>query len=91
MTCKYYKSFDHVIEECLVLMENVQEKRNKQLTQNIQIMTTKRRGEKSRISIVTRSGATIESDKAYENKESESTWVRKTVEKVPFFDIQKEK
>lgn len=61
------------------------------MTQNIQMMTTGRRIDHPRISIVTRSGAAIGDDKVNENKEYETIWVRKIAEKSLFFDIQKEK
>ena len=54
------------------------------------MMTIERRTEEPRISIVTRSGVVNRSDNPDEKKESKSTGVRKTVEKVPNFDIQKE-
>ena len=55
------------------------------------MMAAKRRTHEPRISIVTRSGAAIGSDKENEKRESESAWVRKTTKKFHVFDIQKEK
>ena len=72
-------------------MEKIQEKKNQQLKQNVQMMTTKPRTGEPHINIVTRSGAMTRNDKANGKKEVEATWVRNTTEKSPVFDIQKEK
>ena len=91
MACKYCKYFDRVIEECLVVMEKMQENKNKQPPQNIQMMTTEPRNNETHINIVTRSGVVTGNDKTDGKKDVEVTWVRKTIEKSPVFDIQKEK
>ena len=89
MTCKYRKSFDHVIEECPILMAKMQEKMNQQPTQNIHMMTVERRIEEPKINIGNRSGVATGSDKEDEKKESENAWVIKIVEKAPIFYIHK--
>lgn len=53
------------------------------------MMTTKRRTDEPQISTITRSGVATGSDKTDGKKETESAWVRKTVEKVPIFYIHK--
>jgi len=68
-------------------MTKMQEKRNQQLTQNIQIMPAEPRNNKPHINIVTRSGVVTGDDKADGKKEVEATSVRKTTEKFPMFDI----
>lgn len=90
-TYNYYKYFDNVIEECLVLIAKMQEKRNQQLAANVQMMTVEPREDQPCIDIVTRSGNVTENDKAEGKKEVEATWIRKTTENSPTFDILKEK
>ena len=53
------------------------------------MMTTKPRTNEPHVNIVTRSGATTRKDKEDGKKETEATWVRNTIEKVPMFDIHK--
>ena len=72
-------------------MVKMQEKRNQQLTQNIQMMTTEMRTDEPRISIVTRRGAVTSSDKMDGKKEYESAWVRKPNKKAPIFIFRKKK
>lgn len=54
-------------------MVKMQEKRNQQLTQNIEMMNFERRTDEPQISILTRSGFAIGSDKAEEKKKYENT------------------
>lgn len=54
-------------------------------------MTTEPRTDEPRIDIVTRNVAATGNDKADGKKVVEDTWVRKTTEKAPMFDIHIEK
>jgi len=89
MTCKYCKAFDHVIEECSILIEKMQEKKNPDLTQDIQMMTTELRTDEPHINIGTRNGAATGNDKLDGKKVFEDTWGRKTTDKAPMFNIHK--
>jgi len=51
------------------------------------MMNVERRIDEPRISMVTRSGAVTRSDKEYEKKEYETTWIRKTTKKYLVFYI----
>lgn len=75
-TCNYYKYFNHAIEECLVLIVKMCEKRNKNPPTNIQMMTTEPREDEQHINIVTRSGVATGDDKG--KKIVEEIWLRKT-------------
>ena len=57
-------------------------------TQNVQMITVKKRPVPS-INVVTRSGAMMQ----IQNKEKQpnEAWVRKTLEKIPAFDVGREK
>ena len=86
-TCRYFQAVDHVIEQCPQLIAKIQE-RNSAPTQNIQLIVVEQRPVPT-INVVTRSGATTE----VQNKEKQSTeaWVRKAPEKIPAFDVEREK
>lgn len=55
-SCQLCKQFDYVIEECPILIENMQEKKNQQPTQNIQMMSSGLRKDNPSVNIVTQSG-----------------------------------
>ena len=86
-TCRYCQVVDHVIELCPQLIAKIQE-RNSPPTQNIQMIYVEQRPIPA-INVVTRSGATTE----VQNKEKrpDEDWVRKTLEKIPAFDVGREK
>jgi len=86
-TCKYCKAVDHVIEQCPVLLAKMQEK-NATPTQNVQMLSVEKRPDPV-IHVVTRSGVTTEVQN--KGKQVEEPWVRKTPEKIPAFDIAREK
>jgi len=60
----------------------MQEKRNQQPIENIQMMTLEPREDRPRIDIVTRSRAATGNLKSNGKKKVETTWVRKTTKKA---------
>lgn len=89
-SCQYCQQFDHVIEECLVLMENMQKKAQpQQLMQNIQMMRVEPYEKDQSINTVLTSGMTIGADKSKQPKED--GWVRKVAEKEVDFDLNQVK
>ena len=76
-----------MIEQCPQLIAKIQE-RNSAPTQNIQLIAMEQWPVPA-INVVTRSGATTE----VQNKEKQpvEAWVRKAPEKIPAFDVEREK
>ncbi len=87
MTCQYYKVVDDVIEKCPQLIAKIQE-RNPSPTQNVQMITVKKRPIPA-LNVVTRSGVTTQVQN--KRKQIEEPWVRKTLEKILAFDVRREK
>ena len=87
MACQYCRAVDHVIKQCLQLIAKIQE-RNSAPTQNIQMITVDQRPVPD-INVVTRSGAMTHIQNM--EKQLDEAWVRKAPEKVPAFDIEREK
>ena len=69
------------------MIAKIQE-RNSAPPQNIQMITAKQRPVPA-INVVTRSGATTQVQ--HKEKQPDEAWVRKTPEKVPTFDVDREK
>ena len=76
-----------MIEQCPQLLAKIQE-RTSAPTQNLQMISVEQRPTLA-INVVTQSGATmhIQNNK----KHPDEAWVRKAPEKVPAFDIEREK
>ena len=87
MTCRYYRAVDHVIEQCPHLIAKIQE-RNGAPTQNVQMIAVEKRPGPA-INIVTRSRTTTQVQN--KGKQPGEAWVRKTPEKIPAFDVGREK
>ena len=87
MTCQYCRAVDHVIEQCPQLIAKIQEI-NSAPTHNIQMIAVEQRPIPA-INVVTRSGATTH----IQNKEKQldEAWVRRAPEKIPAFDVKREK
>ena len=86
-TCQYCRAVDHVIEQFPQLIAKIQE-RNSAPTQNIQMIVVEQIPVPA-INVVTRSGATTQ----VQNKEKQpnEAWVCKASEKIPTFDVGREK
>ena len=76
-----------MIEQCPQLIGKIQE-RNGAPTQNVQMITVKKRPVPA-INVVTRSGATTQVQNT--EKQPNEARVRKTPEKIPAFDVNREK
>ena len=76
-----------MIEQFPQLIAKIQE-RNGTPTQNIQMIAVEKRPAPA-LNVVTRSGATTQVQNT--EKQSVEAWVRKTLEKIPAFDVGREK
>ena len=86
-TCRYCRAVDHVIEQCPQLIAKIQERNNKP-SQNVQMIAVEQRLVPA-INVVTRSGATTQVPS--KEKQFDEAWVCKAPEKVPAFNIGREK
>ena len=86
-TCRYCRAVDNVIEQCLQLIAKIQEI-NSAPTQNIQMIVVEQRPVPS-INIVTRSGAITQVQN--KEKQPDEAWVHKNPDKIPAFDVGREK
>ena len=76
-----------MIEQCPQLIAKIQE-RNGAPTQNVQMIAVEKRLVPA-INVVTRSGATTQVQNT--GKQPVEAWVHKTPEKIPAFDVGREK
>jgi hypothetical protein len=90
-TCSYCNSFEHVIEDCPVLLAKIQERRGPQQNPQVQLIYVEPRGEDPRVAIITRGGTITGEDIMTQGKTTEESGVRKNAEKTQFFDANKEK
>ena len=79
-----------MIEDFLVLMAKMQEKKNQQPTQNMKMMRSEQHEDDPRINIVTQSGVDTREDKVEVKDPEVDAWVRKAGEKSTGFNLQKE-
>ena len=86
-TCRYCRAVDHVIEQCPQLIAKIQE-RNGPPTQNVQMISIEKIPALA-LNVVRRSGAMMQVQNM--EKQSVEAWVRKTPEKIPAFDVGREK
>lgn len=84
-SCQYCWQFDHVIEDCLVLIANMQEKEAQTAKQNIQMMRAEPRKEENSINIMTQSDIATGENKGKQLEAKQ--WVRKVGEKEVWFDL----
>ena len=76
-----------MIEKCPQLLAKIQE-RNSAPTQNIQMIVVEQRPTPT-INVVTRSGTTTQIQ--HQEKQLDEAWVRKAPDKIPTFDVGREK
>jgi hypothetical protein len=74
----YCRASNHDTEECLTLLEKIQEKRN-QNNQNVQWILAEARDEVWNINIVARGGAKTGTNTARQEPE-QNQWVKKNIE-----------
>ena len=82
ITCNYCKAPNHAIEECLVLLEKIQEKQH---TQNVQLIGIEQWTFDPTVNVVTCSGAVTSGQLAKPSR----AWVRKAEDKQHAVDLDK--
>ena len=90
MTCKYCKSYEHIIEECPILIANIREPKPA-VHQNIQLIVAEQKEPEPIVNIVTRSGAPTSRTSQYDAKNTGTEWVRKATNKSTPLDLHKNK
>ena len=86
MTCNYYKSYDHTIEQCPTLIANTRDPKPA-VHQNIQLITAEQKEPEPRVNIVTRSGASTSSTSQDAEKNTSPEWVHKATTKLAPLDL----
>jgi hypothetical protein len=89
--CSYCISFDHVIEDCLVLLAKLQERRVPQKNPQVQLIYVETHGEEHRIIFINRGGIVTGEDRLIQGKTTEDSRIRKAAEKTQTFDAKKER
>jgi hypothetical protein len=90
-TCIYCNSFEHVIEECPVLLAKLQEKQGPQQNPWIQLIKVEPHGEDPRFVVITRGGTITGDDRMTQGNITEDLGIRKDAEKNLTFDAEKER
>jgi hypothetical protein len=88
-TCSYYNSFDHVIEDCPVLLAKLQERRGR--NQRVQLISEEPCGEDPKVVVITRGGVFTREDRVTSGNTTDGSGIRRSLEKTPLFDPRKEK
>jgi hypothetical protein len=88
-TCNYCNSFDHVIEDCPVLLAKLQERRGG--NQQVQLISAEPRGEDPRVIVITRGGIVTGEDRVTPGKTAEGSGIRRAAEKAQLFDPRRER
>jgi hypothetical protein len=88
-TCNYCISFDHVIEDCPILLAKVQERRGG--TQQVQLISVGPHGEEPRVVVITRGGTVTVEDKVTLGNTTDGSRIKRASKKAPLFDPRKEK
>ena len=86
MTCNYFKSYDHAIEECPTLIAKIKEPK-RVVHQNIQLIAAEQKEPEPRVNIVTRSGASTSRTPQDSEKNTGLEWVRKATNKSTPLDL----
>jgi hypothetical protein len=90
-TYSYCNSFEHVIEECPMLLAKLQKRRGPQHNPQVQLIYVEPHGVDSRVVVITSGGTATEEDRATQGKIENDHGVRKATEKTPMFDAKKER
>ena len=89
-TCKYCKSYEHIIEEFPILIAKIKDPKPA-VNQNIQLIAVEQKEPEPRVNIVTRSGASTSSTSQDDAKNTGPEWVHKETNKSTPLDLQKNK
>jgi hypothetical protein len=79
-TCSYCNSFEHVIEDCLVLLAKLQERQGG--NQQVQLISVEPRREDPRVIVITRGGIVIGEDRVTPENTTEGSRIRRAAEKT---------
>jgi hypothetical protein len=90
-TCSYCSSFEHVIEDCPVLLAKLQERRGPQQNPQVQLIYVEPRKEDPRVVVITRGGTVTGEDRLTQGNITEDSGIRKATEKTQMFDVKKER
>jgi hypothetical protein len=88
-TCNYCNSFDHVIEDCPVLLAKLQERRGG--NQQVQLILAKPHGEDPRVVVITKGGVATGEDRVTPGRTAEGSGIKKATEKAQLFDPRRER
>jgi hypothetical protein len=83
--------FDHVIEDCLVLLAKLQERRGPQKNPQVKMIYVEPCREYPRVVVITRGGTVIREDRLIQGKTTKDSGIRKSTEKTQTFDAKKER
>jgi hypothetical protein len=89
--CSYCSSFEHVIEDCPVLLAKIQERRGPQENSQVQLIYVEPSGEDPRVVVITRGGAVTGEDRLAQGKIMEDSGIIKATKKTQTFDAKKER
>jgi hypothetical protein len=90
-TCSYCNSFDHVIEDCPLLLANLQERRGPQQNPQVKLIYAEPCGEDPRFDVITRGGTVTGDDRITQGKTTKDSGIRKATKKTQMFDAKKER
>jgi hypothetical protein len=90
-TCIYCSSFEHVIEDCPVMLAKLQERRGPQQNPQVKLIYDVPHGEDPRFIVITRGGIVIGEYIMTQGKNREESGIRKATEKTKTFYAKKEK
>jgi hypothetical protein len=88
-TCSYCNSFEHVIEDCPMLLGKLHERRGG--NQHVQIILAEPRREDPIFVVIMRGGATTGEDMVTPEKTAEESGAIRAAEKTKLFDPREEK
>jgi hypothetical protein len=88
-TCSYCNSFEHVIEDCPVLLAKLQERWGG--SHQVQLISAEPRREDPRVIVITRGGIVTGEYRVTPENTTEGSRVRRAAEKTQLFDPKKEK
>ena len=87
-TCNYCSSFKHVIEECLVLLGKLQERRGPHQNPQVQLTYVEPHREDPRVTVITRGGTVIGEYILTQGKITKDSGIGKATQKTQIFDAK---
>jgi hypothetical protein len=83
--------FDHVIEDCPMLLDKLQERRGTQQNPQVKLIYAKPHGEDPRVIVITRGGNVTRYGRMTQWKTTKDSGIRKATQKTQMFDAKKER